>query len=321
MRHVLRLRGKESQMVKWRKLSVGDRLGVGALATVGGVLAGAWLASGRLIHRRRPDPPVDPAAYGLETEPVRFPSRDGLLLGGYWIPARRRRGTVILLPGHGGSLDPDLIYAPALVRRGYDVLLFDFRGHGRSQGEHVSWGYHERLDLLGALDFLKSRDVEHVGVMGFSMGAAVAIRTAPEADAVAAVVSDGCYADLLGAIRGWAAARGVHGKAVEWFGHLVLKMAGWRLGCRLEDASPIHWVGRVSPRPILFIQGEYDPYVPSRDFLLLWNTAREPKEQWVVPGAGHREADKMYPAAYRQHVLGFFDRHLAGRRGRHDSGA
>jgi fermentation-respiration switch protein FrsA (DUF1100 family) len=311
-------------MVKWRELSLEERLGIGALAAAGGVLVGAWFASGQLIRRRSPDPPVDPAAYGLEAEPVRFPSRDGLLLGGYWIPARRRRGTVILLPGQGGSLDPDLIYAPALVRRGYDVLLFDFRGHGRSQGGHVSWGYYERLDLLGALDFLKNRDVERVGVMGFSMGAAVAIRTAPEADAVAAVVSDGCYADLLGAIRGWATARSPwarpgdrqHGKAVEWLGRLVLKMAGWRLGCRLEEASPIHWVGQVSPRPILFIQGECDPYVPPRDFLTLWNAAREPKERWVVPGAGHREADKMYPAAYRQHVLGFFDRHLASRHGR-----
>ncbi|HEY65050.1 MAG TPA: alpha/beta hydrolase [Caldilineae bacterium] len=303
-------------MTRWHDRPIADRLAMGTLLMMGGIFAGAWLASGQLVRRRSPDPPVDPSAYGLEAETVRFPSRDGLLLGGYWIPARRRRGTIVLLSGQGGSLDPDLIYAPALIHHGYDVLLFDFRGHGRSQGESVSWGYYERLDLLGALDFLRERGIEQVGVWGFSMGAAVAIRTAPEAEEIVAVVSDGCYADLLGAICGWVRARGLHGKPVEWLARLVLRMAGWRLGCRLEDAAPVRWVGRISPRPILFIQGERDPFVPPRDFLRLWQAAREPKERWVVPGAGHREADKLYPAAYRQRVLDFFDRHLAGRRGR-----
>ncbi len=300
-------------MAEWKMTAV-DRLGLSALAAAGGLLAGAWLASGQLVRRRKPDPPANPAAYGLEAEPVCFPSRDGLMLGGYWIPAEPRRGTVILLPGQGGSFDSDLVHAPDLIRHGYDVLLFDFRGHGHSQGTYVSWGYYEWLDLLGALDFLKGRGVVEVGLLGFSMGAAVAIRAASEAEGVAAIVSDGCYADLIGAISGWAAARGLRGKPVELFARLVLRMVDWRLGCQVEEASPIRWVGRVSPRPILFIHGERDPFVPLDDFFLLWHTARAPKERWVVPGAGHREADKLYPAAYRQRVLSFFDRHLAGRR-------
>lgn len=300
-------------MARW-KISTAGYLSLGGLAATSGLLASAWIASGRLIRRRRPDPPANPAAYGLEAERVRFPSRDGLMLGGCWIPAKHRRGTVILLSGQGGSFDSDLVYAPALVRHGYDVLLFDFRGHGHSQGEYVSWGYYEWLDLWGALDFLKGRGVDQVGLLGFSMGAAVAIRGAVQAEGVAAIVSDGCYVDLARAIFGWAAARGIRGRGIELFARLMLQMMGWRLGCRVEEASPIRWVGRVSPRPILFIQGERDPFVPLEDFLALWHTARAPKEQWIVPGAGHREADKLYPAAYRQHVLSFFDRHLAGRR-------
>ncbi|MCD6291254.1 MAG: alpha/beta fold hydrolase [Anaerolineae bacterium] len=302
-------------MRRWSEASIADRLGMATLAATGGIFAGAWFTSGRLIRRRPPDPAVSPDAYGLEAEVVRFPSRDGLLLGGYWIPARRPRGTVIMLPGHNGSLDPDLIHVPALVRHGYNVLIFDFRGHGRSQGNAVSWGCYERLDLLGALDFLRRRDVDRVGVWGFSMGAAVAIRTAPETDGIAAIVSDGCYADLLSAGCGWMAQRGLRGPAVKLFGRLVLRMAEWRLGCSLRDASPIRWVGKIAPRPVLFIQGELDPYVPQQDFLALWEAAREPKERWVVPGAGHRDADKFYPAAYRHHVLDFLDRWLAGRRG------
>ncbi len=292
------------------------RLAALVTTVLGGTLLGAWVVSGQLVRRRRPDPPVDPAAYGLQAEAVRFPSRDGLLLGGYWIPARRRRGSVILLHGQGGSLDPDLTHVPALNRHGYDALIFDFRAHGRSQGDQVAWGCQEWLDLLGALDFLRDRGIDRVGLWGFSMGAAVAIRTAPETDMVAAIVSDGCYADLRGALLGWSAARGLDNRAAEWFTYLVLKMVEWRLGCRLEEVAPVRWVSHVAPRPLLFIQGENDPFVPARDFARLWRTAREPKERWVVPGAGHREADKLYPAAYRQRVLAFFDRHLAKRRRR-----
>jgi alpha-beta hydrolase superfamily lysophospholipase len=287
---------------------------LGTAAVASGILGGAWLASDLLIRRRVPDPPVAPSAYGMEAEAIHFPSRDGLLLRGYWIAARRRRGTVVILPGQGGSFDPDLLHAPALVQRGYNVLIFDLRGHGRSQGKYVSWGHYERLDLLGALDFLRDRDIESVGVLGFSMGAAVALRTAPETDAIAAIVADGCYAHLLSAARGWGAARGVRNGASDIFLRLALKIADWRLGCRMTDAAPIAWVGRGAPHPLLLIQGEDDPFVPRSDFTALWNAAQEPKERWIVPGAGHREAHKIYPAAYRQHVLDFFDRHLATRR-------
>jgi pimeloyl-ACP methyl ester carboxylesterase len=299
-------------MVGWKMGTVG-RLGLSGLAVTSGLLASAWIASGQFIRRRRPDPPVNPMAYGLEAERVRFSSRDGVTLGGCWIPTKRRRGTVILLSGQGGSFDSDLIHAPALVRHGYDVLLFDFRGHGQSQGEYVSWGCYEWLDLLGALDFLEDRGIKQVGLLGFSMGAAVAIRGASQTEAVTAIISDSCYVDLVKAISGWAATYGIGGKVIELFAHLVLKMVNWRLGCRVEEASPIRWIGQLSPRPILFIHGERDPFVSQDDFLALWHAARAPKERWIVPGAGHREADKLYPAAYRQHVLRFFDRYLADR--------
>ena len=292
------------------------RVGLTAATALGSVLMGAWLASGRLIRRRMPDPAVDPGVYGLDADPVRFPSRDGLLLGGFWIPARRRRGTVLLLPGQGGSLDPDLRHAPALVQHGYDVLIFDWRAHGRSQGRYVTWGCAERMDLLGALDFLRQREITRVGVLGFSMGAAVAFHAALEGEGIAAIISDGCYTDLDAAARGWLATRGLDCRASELFVRLVVKMASWRVGCDLTAAAPLRWVRQIAPRPLLFIQGDQDPFVSPQEFERLWQAAPEPKERWLVPGAGHREADKLYPAAYRQHVLDFFDRHLASSSGR-----
>ena len=122
---------------------------------------------------------------------------------------------------------------------GYNVLMFDFRGHGRSEGQHVSMGYYERQDLLGAVDYLQRWGIDRVGVMGFSMGGAVAMATAPHSEAIRAVVSDGGFACLSDAIAAgvWErgpssrSGRGLPGFLASLVGHLIMWLMGLRLGC------------------------------------------------------------------------------------------
>lgn len=272
----------------------------------------AWAGSSRLIARRAPDVQTSPADYGLAYEEVGFPSRDGLTLRGWFIPAPSARGTVVFCHGHGGSMDPDLIYAPWFHEAGFNVLMFDFRAHGRSEGERVSMGYFERQDLLGAVDYLQGRGIAQVGVLGFSLGGAVAITSAAQCQAIRAVVSDGGFARLESALVGWARERGK--SAPHWvalpLARLVITVAGWRLGARLPEADPIRWVEQIAPRALLLIHGDLDPYVPVADVEALYARAREPKELWRVPEAGHREIDSHRPAEYRERVIGFFVHHL-----------
>lgn len=285
-------------------------LGLSALAAGGmGVLA---LYSARTLTRRRaPDPAAVPADHGLPGEPVAFPSRDGLKLRGWFIPAPSPRGTVIFCHGHAGSLDPDLRYAPAFHKRGYNVLAFDFRGHGRSEGQVVSMGTLERLDLLGAVDWLARRGIDRAGVLGFSMGGRVAIRAAVETDAIAAVVSDGGPATLLEAVSAGARERGLPGFLSGPVTRLALWLAGRRAGCDLTEADAVRWVGRLSPRALMLIHGGRDPFVSTAAVRELFAAAGEPKELWIVPEAGHRQVDRLRPEEYRDRVIGFFDRHLA----------
>ena len=56
-----------------------------------------------------------------------------------------------------------------LVKHGYNVLMFDIRGHGESEGSKISGGYYEKRDLLGAVEYVKGRGFERIGVLGFSM--------------------------------------------------------------------------------------------------------------------------------------------------------
>ena len=275
--------------------------------------------SSQIIRRRVPDPPSDPAQYGLAYEEVTFPSRDGLTLRGWFIPAPEARGTVVFCHGHAGSMDPDVKYVPALHERGYNVLMFDFRGHGRSEGQHVSMGYYERQDLLGAVDYLRGRGIDRVGVLGFSMGGAVAMATAPHTEAIRAVVSDGGFARLSDAIAAGVRERaassrsgqGLPGFLASLVGHLMIWLTGLRLGCPLSEADPIRWVDEMAPRALFIIQGALDPFVTVEEAGELYAAAGEPKEIWIVPKAGRRQADRRHPEEYRHRVLAFFDQWLA----------
>ena len=108
--------------------------------------------------------PVDstPAAWGLAYEPVSFTSRiDNLLLQGWVIPAANSRLTVIAAHGYGRNrLQDDVPLLPivqVLVSQGCNVVLFDFRNSGESAGTVTSIGQYEIRDLLGAVDFARSR--------------------------------------------------------------------------------------------------------------------------------------------------------------------
>ena len=266
--------------------------------------------SQQIIKRRTPDVRSDPADYGLSYEKVAFQSRDGLTLRGWFIPAEKPRGTIVFCHGHAGSMDPDIEYAPAFHDGGYNVLMFDFRGHGLSEGQRVSMGYHERLDLLGAVDYLRSRGIDRVGVLGFSMGGAVAISTAPQSEAIRAVISDGGFARLGNAFASGVRDRGWPGRVAAWVRPLIICLASLRLGSWLPKADPTRWVDQIAPRALLIIHGGLDPYVSLAAVEELYAKAGEPKELWVVPEAGHRMVDRQRPDEYRARLLAFFDKWL-----------
>lgn len=282
-----------------------------ALLLTGVLVALVWFASGRMIARRSPDVRTSPADHGLSFEEITFPARDGVSLRGWFIPAQQANGTVIFCHGHAGSMDPDVQYAPWFHQAAFNVLMFDFRGHGRSGGQRVSFGVFEQADLMGALDYLAQRNIERAGVLGFSMGGVVAILTAARDERIAAVVSDGGFARLAEAMVGWAHhLAGLPRLLARPLAQLVRVAAGWRLGANLEEADPVRWIGHIAPRPVFLIHGDRDPYVSVEGIEALYAAAGEPKELWRVSEAAHRKVDRHRPEEYRQRVVSFFERHL-----------
>jgi fermentation-respiration switch protein FrsA (DUF1100 family) len=285
---------------------------VAVLALVLAVSTGLlWLASGKMIARRTPDERTSPADYGLGFEEIEFQARDGINLRGWFIPAPEAKGVVIFCHGHAGSMDPDVKYTPWFHDAGLSVLMFDFRGHGRSEGNWVSMGTLERMDLQGAIDYVQRRGIKPVGVLGFSRGGGVAIVRAATDGRIAAVVSDGGFARLESALIGWASRLG---GVPDWIGRPLARtiktIAGWRLGINLSEADPIDWIKRIQPRPVLLVHGDQDPYVSVAEIEEMFAVAGEPKDLWRVEEAEHRRADQHRPQEYRKRVVGFFERYL-----------
>ncbi len=249
-----------------------------------------------------------PAEYNLAFEEVTFKASDRLALRGLWIPAPGSERAVVILHGHGGSMDYDIQRAPALHQAGFNVLLFDFRAHGRSQGNLATFGYLERRDVLGAVEFLKSRGIRRIGLLGFSYGGMISMLAAPICPEVDALITDGGPARMRTAIT----ARSVELHLPHWLAALTawltVVMTSLRLGANLFRYEPVRWVGRIAARPIFFIHGELDQYC--NDFDDLYAAANEPKELWRLPDVGHTKASEAFPEEHRCRVIEFFDKNL-----------
>lgn len=108
--------------------------------------------------------------------------------------------TMIVLHGYKDDLNQDgrldqIVnhYSPQ-----YNIVTFDFRAHGKSSGDYITFGYNERKDVLSAIETIKEQDPEqNIIVYGFSMGAATALQTVMEDDSnIDAVIADSPYADF-----------------------------------------------------------------------------------------------------------------------------
>jgi pimeloyl-ACP methyl ester carboxylesterase len=137
---------------------------------------------------------ITPRDLKMDYEDVWFKTADGLTLRGWYIPcAKETQKTLILLHGYPADKG-NILPALAFLHVDFNLLLFDFRYLGKSEGSYSTAGAKEVEDLLAAIQFLKGRGVKEVGVWGFSMGGAVALMAMnPE---IRAVISESSYASL-----------------------------------------------------------------------------------------------------------------------------
>lgn len=285
----------------------------GLLGAAGGALGAAWYVSARVSPRPRrsymDSYTFTPWELGVPYETVRFTSADGLGLSGWWLPRAGARGAVIGCHGHSGSKDELLGIGTASWRAGYSVLLFDFRGRGESEPWPHTLVSREVDDLLAAVRLARGRAPGlPLGVIGFSMGAAVSILTAAREPAIAAVVADSPFtsgAEVVGH-----AVRQTLRLPPEMLVAAADELVQRRHGYRFSQARPIDAVAQIAPRPLLLIHGDQDTLVPVEHGRRLYAAAGEPKELLIAPGAEHCGAYFADREGYAARVTAFWDQYL-----------
>jgi len=246
---------------------------------------------------------VNPSYFGLKYEKVSFKTEDGLTLKGWFIPCEGKRATIIVC--HGYPFDKGNILPSSLfLHKEYNLFLFDFRAMGESEGKYTTVGYHEKKDLLAAIDYLKSRGIEEIGALGFSLGGAVIIMAnSPD---IKAIVSDSSYAtlDLMihSLFRHYRFLRYPFVFTIKSLSRLVLKF-------NTSSVSPVDTIKEVET-PILLIHGERDSQIPVKNAYLLHEAAPK-SELWIVPGADHGEAQARETTEYERRILEFFEKNLS----------
>ena len=256
---------------------------------------------------------ISPADLGLDYEDITFPSReDHLTLHGWFLPSPDSEQVIIMLHGaESNRSDPGVNMmgiAAELIANDYNVLMFDFRGHGESEGDRLSAGYHERKDLLGAVDFVQERGFEQIGVLGFSMGAATALMGTAEETNIDCIVADSSFADMTGIMEREFTERT---KFPGFFLTPVLFMVNIMYGVDFKAVKPVENVPEIAPRPILFIHGEEDDFTPLDHAYRLYEASQNPDDAlWIVPGADHVKAYVTSPTEYIDKVIAFFDNTL-----------
>lgn len=263
----------------------------------------------RFTRARRVAPCADQRAE-LDAHAVRFAARDGRArIEGWYLEAKPRRGAVIFVHGkdacRGDELkSPTLHLARALNAHGLSVLMLDLRGHGLSSGARLTYGEHERHDVLGAVDYLLERGhmPGRIGVLGASMGAATALLAAVGEPAVGAVVVDSAFADFGQMIE-----RQFH-KLSHGLPRFVLPgalaIARMMTGVALRRVRPLDAAASLRGRSALVIHSEGDRFVPPIDGMAISQAIGA--ELWCTASAGHIGSYRHAPAEYTARISRFF---------------
>ncbi len=266
----------------------------------------AWIGSSfvveRLVyHPRRWDVGPPPSTRGWAYQDVAFRDRAGLTLRGWWIPGT---GDLTIVMAHGWTSSRRQPYDDSayLHAAGYNLLIFDFRGHGRSDGSYTTIGWAEPDDLRAAVDYARSRSRGPLAVIGYSMGAVAALEEAAADPRVGVVVADSPFADLASEQR-YAFENQTRLPVVPFATPLEL-MARLDLGYDPARVRPVEAAGHLR-QPMLVIVGASDTVVPPAQGYAVFHAAHGPKQLLAVPGADHVGAYDRDPTTYARVVLGF----------------
>jgi alpha-beta hydrolase superfamily lysophospholipase len=267
-------------------------------------LVASWIVAGKLVA---PQPRIigEPPS-GLPASSISFESNSGSTIAGWHVASDEAQGVIVLLHPIRGSRLSMLDRAHLLHSAGYSIVMIDLQAHGESPGDHITPGHLERHDVRAAVEFAREQHTdEPIGVLGVSLGGASALFASPLD--VDALVLESVYPNIDDAVHNRVAAR--LGPLSTIPAKLLLVQLKPRLGISSSQLRPIDRLPNVEC-PVYVISGTEDKHTTVNETKQMFSVARQPKEMWLVEGAGHEDLYRVSPGEYKSRVLGFFKHHM-----------
>jgi fermentation-respiration switch protein FrsA (DUF1100 family) len=287
------------------------------------VLAGAgllvlYVAISFQVYRRAfvPERPTilddftfTPFEFQADYEEVELVTADGVNFGAWHFRQPGSPQTVIVSGGHKGQRQNSLGISAALWRKGFNVILYSYRGMPGSDRAPITFGIKEVLELQAVIAFARKRIANaKIGLLGYSMGAVVSLLGAAGEPGIQALVLDSPFSDLRSLlIENVRRATKLPGTPFVWLADWMLWL---RTRSRMSECSPREVLSSLEARPLFFIHGGADDITSVNHSRRLYDAYRGPREIWIVQGAPHTGAYFADRPLYVERVAGFFARNL-----------
>ncbi len=251
-------------------------------------------------------------------EPLDLFTLDGLRLHSWVFTSHSAPADdwVLLLHGYRSDRTVQLTRARFFSRRGHNVMLLHFRGHGSSDPARISYGYHERHDVKAAFDFLRSLSPSgrtKIGIDGISMGAAAAAyAVAHEAIDPDWMILESCYDNIHNALANRLALR-VGNSLTPLVAWPVETVVEYLAALRVDDLDPAKALEKARC-PILVMAGDSEKVLKNVEIEYLYGCIPEPKRLVLFPGAGHEDLFRFDPRRYARAAGNFLRDYAAATR-------
>lgn len=243
----------------------------------------------------------------LPVHTVRIPDSNGTNVHGWLVYGKGGNGAILLVHSIRSNRVEMLSRARFLTKQGYHVLLIDLQAHGETPGTRITFGARESENVEAAVNFLRNTfPNERIGAIGVSLGAA-AIVLAKHDLKLSAVILESLHPTIEEAVEN--RLKLFLGEPGTFFLPLILFQIAFFSDTPVDQLSPITRINNLNS-PLLLISGTNDKHTTPPETERLFAAAREPKELWIVPGAGHFNMHDYAGKAYKQEVLGFLGHYL-----------